>query len=155
MAHAAPSGFHHGVSLSGALIIAQETLAKGRELGLAPLTVVVLDAGGHLKAMLREDGSSLMRPQIAEGKAFGAMALGFGTRELARRATGAPGFTNALSDLTGGRAVPVAGGVLIKSPDGMVLGAVGVSGDVSDKDEICAVAGIHAAGLVAETGDAM
>ncbi|MDB5315337.1 MAG: GlcG protein [Rhodospirillales bacterium] len=153
MAHAAPSGFHHGVSLSGALIIAQETLAKGRELSLAPLTVVVLDAGGHLKAMLREDGASLMRPQIAEGKAFGAMALGFGTRELARRSTGVPGFTNALSDLAGGRAVPVAGGVLIKSPDGTVLGAVGVSGDASDKDEICAVAGIHAAGLVPETGD--
>lgn len=155
MAHAAPSGFHHGVSLSGALIIAQETLAKGRELGLAPLTVVVLDAGGHLKAMLREDGSSLMRPQIAEGKAFGAMALGFGSRELARRSTAMPGFMNALSDLAGGRAVPVAGGVLVKSPDGTVLGAVGVSGDLSDKDEICAVAGIQAAGLVAETGDAV
>lgn len=153
MAHAAPAGFHHGITLRDAFVIAQETLKKGRELGLAPLTVVVLDAGGHLKAVLREDGASLLRSQIAEGKAFGAMAMGFGSRELARRSTGVPGFTNALSDLAGGRAVPVAGGVLVKDADGNVLGAVGVSGDASDKDEVCAVAGIQAAKLQPETGD--
>lgn len=153
MTQAAPAGFQHGITLDAAITIARETLAKGRELGLAPLTVVVLDGGGHRKALLREDGGSILRPQIAEGKAYGALALGFGTRELARRAQAMQGFMNALSDLAGGSAVPVPGGVLVKSGDGTVLGAVGVSGDASDKDEICAVAGIRAAGLTPETGD--
>lgn len=153
MTQAAPAGFQHGITLDAAITIARETLAKGRELGLAPLTVVVLDGGGHRKALLREDGGSILRPQIAEGKAYGALALGFGSRELARRAQSMQGFMNALSDLAGGSAVPVPGGVLVKSADGTVLGAVGVSGDASDKDEVCAVAGIKAAGLVSETGD--
>ena len=154
MTHAAPAGFQHGITTAAARQILDATLARGRELGLAPLTVVVLDAGGQLKAALKEDGSSLLRPDIAWGKAFGAMALGFGSRELARRSQSMPGFMNALSDLAGGRAVPVPGGVLVRAADGAVLGAVGVSGDASDKDEVCAVAGIQAAGLVADTGDA-
>lgn len=154
MTHASPAGFQHGLTAAAAQTILTETLAEGRRLGLAPLTVVVLDAGGQLKAALREDGSSLLRPDIAWGKAFGAMALGFGSRELARRSTAMPGFMNALSDLAGGRAVPVPGGVLVKAEDGAVLGAVGVSGDASDKDELCALAGIKAAGLRADTGDA-
>ncbi|MBU8542697.1 MULTISPECIES: GlcG/HbpS family heme-binding protein [Roseomonadaceae] len=154
MTHAAPGGFQHGITAEAARIILDATLAKGRELGLAPLTVVVLDAGGQLKAALKEDGSSLLRPDIAWGKAYGAMALGFGSRELARRSQSMSGFMNALSDLAGGRAVPVPGGVLVRAADGAVLGAVGVSGDLSDKDEICAVAGIKAAGLISDTGDA-
>jgi uncharacterized protein GlcG (DUF336 family) len=150
----APAGFQHGLALDATRRIAEAALAKGRELGLAPLTVVVLDAGGHMKALLREDGCSLLRPEIALGKAFGAMALGFGSRELARRAQSMSGFMNALSDLAGGRAVPVPGGVLVRAAgDGAVLGAVGVSGDASDKDEVCAVAGIRAAGLAPDTGD--
>lgn len=153
MPHAAPAGFQHGLTLAAARTIADGTLAKGRELGLAPLTVVVLDAAGQLKAVLREDGSSLGRAEIAWGKANGAMTLGFGSRELARRAQAMQGFMNALSDLTGGRAVPVPGGVLVRDADGAVLGAVGVSGDASDKDEVCAVAGIKAAGLQPDTGD--
>lgn len=153
MPHASPAGFHHGISLDQARVIADATLAKGREIGLAPLTVVVLDAAGVPKAILREDGSSLGRVEIAWGKANGTMLLGLGGRELARRSSGAPGFTNALSDLSAGRAVPVPGGVLVKDTDGAVLGAVGVSGDASDKDEVCAVAGIRAAGLTPETGD--
>jgi len=148
-----PIGFQPGLTLSAATRIAEITLAKGRELGLAPLTVVVLDQAAQPKALLREDGASLLRPEIAMGKAFGAMALGFGGRELARRAAKMPGFMNAFSDLCGGRAVPVPGGVLVRDAGGAVLGAVGVSGDASDKDEICAVAGIEAAGLVADTGD--
>jgi uncharacterized protein GlcG (DUF336 family) len=154
MTHQAPAGFQHGITAAAARTILDATLAKGRELGLAPLTVVVLDAGGQLKAALKEDGSSLLRPDIAWGKAYGAMALGFGSREMARRSQSMPGFMNALSDLAGGRAVPVPGGVLVRAADGAVLGAVGVSGDVSDKDEVCAVAGIQAAGLIADTGDA-
>ncbi|NKC34241.1 GlcG/HbpS family heme-binding protein [Falsiroseomonas selenitidurans] len=152
--HAAPAGFQHGITAAQARIVVDETLAKGRALGLAPLTVVVLDAGGQLKAALREDGASLLRTDIAWGKAFGAMALGFGSRELARRSQSMTGFMNALSDLAGGRAVPVPGGVLVRAADGAVLGAVGVSGDASDKDEVCAVAGVHAAGLTPDTGDA-
>jgi uncharacterized protein GlcG (DUF336 family) len=154
MANAAPAGFQHGLPLDAARTIAEATLARGREMGLAPLTVVVLDGAAQLKAVLREDGASLGRVDIAWGKANGCMALGFGARELARRAQSMTGFMNALSDLTGGRAVPVAGGVLVRDAAGAVLGAVGVSGDLSDKDEACAVAGIQAAGLTPDTGDA-
>lgn len=143
----------NGLTLAQSDTIARAALAKGRELGLLPLSVIVLDAGGHLKVALREDGASLMRPGIAEGKAFGALAMGFGGRELARRAAAAPGFTTALSDLCGGRAVPVPGGVLVRDAEHRLLGAVGVSGDVSLQDEACCVAGIEAAGLAADNGD--
>jgi uncharacterized protein GlcG (DUF336 family) len=143
----------NGMTLDQASTIVDAALAKGREMGLLPLTVVVLDAGGQLKAMKREDGSSLLRPEVATGKAFGALAMGLGGRELARRSQAMPGFMNALSDLAGGRAVPVPGGVLACGPDGVILGAVGISGDVSAQDEVCAVAGIEAARLAADTGD--
>ncbi|HWX49724.1 MAG TPA: heme-binding protein [Roseomonas sp.] len=148
-----PTGFVPGLTLASARTIADAALAKGRELGLAPLTVVVLDQAAQPKLVVREDGASLLRPEIAMGKAFGAMALGFGGRELARRAARMPGFMNALSDLCGGRVVPVPGGVLVRDGSGTVLGAVGISGDASEKDEVCAVAGIAAASLVADTGD--
>lgn len=148
-----PIGFAPGLTLSVAQRIVEVALAKGRELGLAPLTVVVLDQAAQMKAAAREDGASLLRPDIAHGKAYGAMAMGFGGAELARRAAKMPAFMNALSDLTDGRAVPVQGGVLVRDAAGTVLGAVGISGDMSDKDEICAVAGIEATGLVADTGN--
>ena len=141
----------NGLTLAQAETIADAALAKGRAMGLLPLCVVVLDAGGHVKVTKREDGASLLRPEIATGKAFGALAMGFGTRELARRAQAMPGFTNALSDLTGGRAVPVPGGVLILD-NGAIIGAVGVSGDTSDNDEAAAVNAIEAAGYKAEPG---
>ncbi|TCZ64016.1 GlcG/HbpS family heme-binding protein [Roseicella aquatilis] len=144
----------NGLTLAEANGIIAAALAKGRELDLLPLTVVVLDAGGQVKAIQREDGASLLRPEVALGKAYGALALGLGGRELARRAQSMQGFMNALSDLAGGRAVPVPGGVLACGADGVIRGAVGISGDVSAQDEVCAVAGIEAAGLVAETGDA-
>ena len=152
MPHASPAGFQHGITLDAARRIADATLAKGREIGLAPLTVVVLDAAGREKVVLREDGSSLLRPEIARGKAYGSLGLGYGSRELARRAQAVPGFTTALTVISDG-AVPAAGGVLIRDAAGAVLGAVGVSGDLSDKDEVCAVAGIQAAGLQPDTGD--
>ena len=140
------------LTLQLASLIVDKALDHGRALGLAPLTVVVLDAGGHLKAAKREDGSSLLRPEIAMGKAWGVLGMGFGGRELARRAARAPQFFTALIEASGGRMVPVAGGVLIRSPAGAILGSVGISGDASEKDEACAVHGIAAAGLVADTG---
>jgi uncharacterized protein GlcG (DUF336 family) len=141
------------LTLAAASIIVDKALEKGRELGLKPLTVSVLDAGGHLVAFKREDGSSLLRPEIAGGKAWGALGMGFGGREFARRAAANPAFIQALSVASGGRIVPVPGGVLIRDGAGAVLGAVGISGDTSDNDETCAVYGIHAAGLVSDTGD--
>lgn len=141
------------LGLAKACIIIDKALEKGREINLAPLTVAVLDAGGQLMALKREDGSSLLRPQIAIGKAWGVLGMGFGGRELARRAAKMPSFFGALSDLAGGRMVPVPGGVLIRSDSGQILGAVGISGDTSDNDEICAVFGIKSAGLTPDTGD--
>lgn len=143
----------NGLTLAQAETIATVALAKGREIGLMPLAITVLDAGGHLKIAKREDGASLMRPAIADGKAFGALAMGFGGREFARRATAAPAFLNALSDLCGGRAVPAPGGVLVRDAARTLLGAVGISGDVSAQDELCCIAGIEAAGLIPDTGD--
>ena len=143
----------NGLTLEQAETVVAAARAKGRELGLLPLTVVVLDAGGQAKMVQREDGSSLLRPEIALGKAYGALAMGLGGRELARRAQSMQGFMNALSDIAGGRAVPVPGGVLCCDAGGTILGAVGISGDVSAQDEVCAVAGIQAAGLRPDTGD--
>lgn len=141
------------LTLSVANAIADKALEKGRELNLAPLTVVILDAGGHLTVLKREDGSSILRPEIAMGKAWGTLGMGFGGRDLARRAAKAPAFFNALSDMSGGRMVPVPGGVLIKSEAGEIIGAVGVTGDLSENDETCAVHGIRSAGLTADTGE--
>jgi uncharacterized protein GlcG (DUF336 family) len=143
------------LTLQQASTIVKIALEKGRELGLAPLTVAVLDAGGHLKAFAREDGSGIVRPQIAIGKAWGALGMGLGSRTLAKRvAEQGPqqqAFFAALNAMSEGRVVPAAGGVLIKD-GGAVVGAVGISGDVSDKDEACALAGIAAARLVADPG---
>ena len=141
------------LSLAAASIIVDKALERGRELGLAPLTVIVLDSGGHLKAAKREDNSSLLREKIATGKAWGALGMGFGGRELARRAAKAPQFYAAITPLAEGGMVAVPGGVIVRSSAGALLGSVGISGDTSDNDELCALHGIAAAGLVADTGD--
>ena len=133
--------------------IVDKALGKRREMGFVPLTVAVLDAGGQLKILKREDNSSLLRPEIAFGKAWGVLGMGFGGRELARRAAKAPVFFGALSDMSGGRMVPNPGGVLIRSAEGEILGSVGISGDTSENDEICAVYGIKSVGLTPDTGD--
>ena len=114
---------------------------------LNPLTVVVLDAGGHLVAMEREDGSGYGRPDVAGGKAAGALAMGVSSRTLGDMAADRPQFMAALSAAWNGKLIPAAGGVLIRDASGTLLGAVGVSGDLSDKDEEAAIAGIEAAGL--------
>jgi uncharacterized protein GlcG (DUF336 family) len=131
--------------------ILDAALAKGTEKKLKPLVVTVLDARGCVKLTAAQDGTSLLRSEIANGKAFGALAMGMGSRALFQRAQEAPFFVSAVNTLAQGRLVPVPGGVLIQ--DGAVLlGAVGISGDTSDNDEACAIAGIEAAGLKANAG---
>ncbi|WP_067224432.1 GlcG/HbpS family heme-binding protein [Stappia indica] len=141
------------LTLSAAEKIVDTALAKGGELGLKPLTVAVLDAGGHLVALKRQDGSSILRPQVASGKAYGAIAVGAGSRWLDENAKTRPHFVQALNGVAGGAIVPVPGGVLIRAGEGgEILGAVGISGDTSDNDEACAVAGIEGAGFSADRG---
>ncbi len=135
------------ISLEQARTVISAARTHGREHGLKPLTVVVLDAGGHLIAMEREDGAAYGRPQIAQGKAAGALAMGTSSRVLGEMAADRPTFIAALSAAWDGKLVPAAGGVLIRDEAGTLLGAVGVTGDLSDKDEEAAHAGIHAAGL--------
>ncbi len=140
------------ILLEQANVIADQALQKARELKFAPMTVAVLDAGGQLKVLKREDDASLLRPEIALGKAWGVLGMGFGGRELARRAEQMPIFFTALNAMSDGRMVPLAGGVLIRNREGRVIGSVGISGDTSDNDEICAVHGVQAAGLSPDTG---
>ena len=124
--------------------------ALGAERSFKPLTVVVLDAGGHVVAAEREDGASNKRFEIAFGKAHGALAVGLGSRALMARAEAQPYFVAAVTSAIGGALIPVPGGVLVRDTDGSLLGAVGISGDSSDNDEAAALAGIEEAGLVAQ-----
>ena len=118
--------------------------------GFKPMTVVVLDAGGHVVAVEREDGSSTKRFEIGHGKAHGALSLGMGSRSIMGRAEQQPYFIAAVTAAVGGSLVPVPGGVLVRDAAGVLLGAVGVTGDTSDHDEAAAVAGIESAGLTAQ-----
>ena len=140
------------LTLAQASTIVDISLKTGREANFAPLSVAVLDAGGHLVAFKREDKSGILRFDIAFGKAWGALGMGFGSRTLFERAANTPQFFNALYAASGGRVVTNPGGVLIRDAGGDIIGAVGISGDTSDKDEACAVAGIEAAGLKADPG---
>jgi uncharacterized protein GlcG (DUF336 family) len=140
------------VTLAQASTVVDVALKKARDSNLAPLTVAVLDSGGHLVAFKREDKSGILRFDIAFGKAWGALGMGFGSRTLASRAAKTPQFFTMLAAASGGRMVTNPGGVLIKDASGTIVGACGVSGDTSDKDEMCAVAGIEAAGLKADPG---
>jgi uncharacterized protein GlcG (DUF336 family) len=135
------------ISLDQARTVISGARARGRALGLKPLTVVVLDAGGHQVAMEREDGSGFGRPEIAGGKASGALAMGISSRALGDMAAERPQFMAALGAAWAGKLIPAAGGVLIRDNEGRLLGAVGVSGDLSDKDEEAAIAGIESAML--------
>ena len=141
------------VSLEAASIIIDQALAKGREMKFKPLAVAVLDPRGCLKAYKAEDGTSLMRFEIAFGKAWGALGMGFGGRELERRGDAYGIFFNSLQAMSEGKIVPAAGGVLIRNAAGLLVGAVGISGDGSDNDELCAIHGIAATGLKPDTGD--
>ena len=138
------------ISLETAKAITAGARAAGRERGLKPLTVVVLDAGGHVLSVEREDGASNNRFEIAFGKAYGALALGMGSRSLMARAEQQAYFISSAAAAIGGKLVPVPGGVLVKDESGTVIGCVGVSGDTSDNDELAAISGIEGASLVAQ-----
>ncbi len=140
------------LSLAKANRIIGAGFTRAKELGLKPLAICVLDAGGHPLAFQRQDGASMLRFDIAFGKAYGALAVGAGSRTVGKMAVERPHFFTGLSGVSGGRIVPVAGGVLVKSRTGVLLGAVGVTGDTSDNDEIAALAGVEAAGLVGDGG---
>lgn len=140
------------LTLTQAQAIVAAALAEARHRSFKPMVVAVLDTRGAYKALAAEDGASLKRPEIAHGKAHGALALGMGSRAIAKRAAEQAYFVAAVTHAAGGALVPVPGGVLIRDVLGTLLGAVGISGDTSDNDEIAAMAGVEAAGLVGETG---
>lgn len=140
------------LTLATAERILEAALAHAARTDMRPLTVAVLDAGGYLVALRRQDGTSPMRAEIAQGKARGAVLMGLGSRKLAERAGREPHFIQAMNALAGGSLVPVPGGVLIRNSAGEVVGAVGITGDSSDADEACAVAAVEAAGLAADPG---
>jgi uncharacterized protein GlcG (DUF336 family) len=138
------------LTLDQATTIVDAALEKARKLDSRPLTVAVLDAGGHLVALKREDGSGILRADIATGKAWGALGVGESSRSLAKnmlsRQDGVA-FLSSLSTMSGGKVVGAPGGVLIRDGEGEIIGAVGISGDASDVDEDCCIAGIEASGL--------
>ncbi len=135
------------ITLELASKIITATLQRRAELGFKPLCVAVLDPGGHLVALQREDGASTLRPQIAMAKAGGALALGVSSRKIAEMASERPTFIASLGPISPHGVVPAAGGVLIVDADGQLIAAVGVTGDTSDNDEACALAGVAATGL--------
>ena len=135
------------ITLEQASLIVDETFRRAVQLGAAPLAVAVLDGGGNVVVLKRADGAGVMRPSMALAKSWGAVGMGLNSRELASRAERQPIFFGSLASVSDGRFAPAPGGVLIRDDTGTLLGAVGVSGDVSDMDEACAIAGVIAAGL--------
>jgi uncharacterized protein GlcG (DUF336 family) len=139
------------ISLQQAQTAIHAALAKGRELQLKPLCVAVLDAGGHLIALGREDGASNLRPQIAIAKASGALGLGVSSRRIGEMAAERPTFIATVAGLNPDGLLPAAGGVIVVGNEGHAIGAIGITGDTSDNDETCALAGLAAAGLRAQS----
>ncbi|MEL7459370.1 MAG: heme-binding protein [Pseudomonadota bacterium] len=138
------------ISLNKARVMIRKTLARGREMDLKPLSVVVLDAGGHVLAFEREDGAAVGRFEIARGKAYGCVMLGMtGTQQMARAEQQAY-FMTAVNGAYGGKVIPVPGGIVIRDKKGAIVGALGVTGDTSENDAEAGLAGIAAAGLVGE-----
>jgi uncharacterized protein GlcG (DUF336 family) len=141
------------ITLDQANTIISAALAKAREMQLKPLAVAVLDSGGHLKALAREDGQTFMRAKVCQAKAWGSLAMGVHSRDLATRyeqETRQEGFINALNAMSNGSVVALPGGLLIRDAEGAVIGAVGISGAASEDDEACAKAGIEAIGLTVD-----
>ena len=138
------------LTLRKAKIIIRKALEKGKKLGFKPLSVAVLDAGGHLIAFERSDGAAPGRVAIATGKAHGAVMLGMAGRAQMARAEQQAYFMQAVNGAFQGQVVPVPGGVLIRDARQNIIGGVGVTGDLSDNDEICAIAGVEAINLTAE-----
>lgn len=138
------------ISLTDANIIIEAALKKGAELGLKPLSVAVLDAGGNAIAFARQDGTSNSRFEIASGKAAGALALGVSSRTVEKMAIERPHFIGAFANQIPFGLIPAAGGLIAKDAAGDIVGAVGVTGDTSDNDELCTLAGIEAVNLIAQ-----
>jgi uncharacterized protein GlcG (DUF336 family) len=141
------------ISLSQATIVVDAALDAGRKAGLMPLTVVVLDKGGHMVALKREDKSGILRVEIATGKAYAALGMGVSSRLLRDRLADRPNFVSGISSAADGRFVAVPGGVLIRNGAGDIIGAIGISGDASDKDEYCAIEGVKAATLTPDPAE--
>lgn len=137
---------HSSLPLAAAATIVDQAISVRISEGLLPLAVAVLDAGGNLVAFKREDGSGVLRFDIAVGKAAAALGMGMSSRRIRDRLAARPAFQNALAAASGGRFIPVPGGVLILDAAGSAIGAVGISGDASDKDEYCAIVAVKAAG---------
>jgi uncharacterized protein GlcG (DUF336 family) len=135
------------LTLKQADIIVDQALAKARQMKLPPLAVVVLDDSGYVKAVKREDGASMFRVEIGQGKAWGAVAMGCSSRALANRAKQNPNFFLTLAATSAGKFLPQQGGVLIRDAAGAILGAVGISGASGDEDEACGAHGVEQAGL--------
>lgn len=140
------------ITYEQASTVVGQALAHARQHNFPPMTVAVLDAAGQLVAFARQDGSALLRERIARGKARGALNMGVGSRALAARAASHPHFIQSVTALADGDLVPVPGGVLVRDADGVLIGAVGVSGHLPDQDEECALTGIVAVGLTADPG---
>ena len=133
--------------------IVSEALATARKKNFMPIVIVALNDGGQIVVLKREDKTSLLRNEIAFAKAWGALGLGCGTRELQRRVMEMPVYGSAMGLIANGRFFSAPGGVLVRDHDGEIIGAIGVSGDIGQNDEICAVSGIEAAGMIADTGE--
>ncbi|WP_131114227.1 GlcG/HbpS family heme-binding protein [Lichenihabitans psoromatis] len=140
------------LTLTTAQTLVTAVLDAARQSGLKPMAIAVLDARGAIKAAAAEDGTSLKRFEIAHGKAYGALALGMGSRSLGKRAVDQAFFIAAVTHAVGGDLVPVPGGVLLYDQNRLLLGAVGASGDTSDQDEKAIMSAIAATGLVGEPG---
>lgn len=130
----------------------RDAFAKGADLSLNPLSVAILDPGGHVIAFERQDGASNLRFKMAHAKAYGSLSLGIGSRAIFNRAQQQPFFTDAVNTLVDGALLPVPGGALIRNSDGNIIGAIGITGDSSDNDEECLIYAVKKAGLVADTG---
>ena len=138
------------ITLDEAKTMIEATFASAKKRKAHPLSAIVLDAGGRVKAFLKQDGSSLMRFEIAYGKAFGALALGRSSRMVLQKAREKPLFMQSLGELADGPLFLEAGGQLIRDASGEVVGAIGVTGDVNEVDDLCAMDGIRAAGFKAD-----
>ena len=144
---------HSSLTLAAAAQIVDKAIASRLQEGVLPLAVAVLDAGGHLVAFKREDGCGVLRYDIAVGKAAAALGMGMSTRLIRDRLAARPAFISALAAAADGRFIPTPGGVLILDAAGTAIGAIGISGDASDKDEYCAIAAIRATGLGSEPAE--
>jgi uncharacterized protein GlcG (DUF336 family) len=135
------------IKLSKANSIIRSVFKKSSKLDLVPLAAVVLDAGGHVKAMQSQDGAGFLKTQIAQAKAYGSLGMGKNSRDLNKYADERPHHASAMNTISNGHYMPVAGGVIIRNKTGQVVGAIGVSGAHCDDDEKCAVWAIKHCGF--------